>query len=603
MTDLERAVRLARRRLWFNRWLRVLGWCAAGGAAAYILVTLPNKLFFFVANPWFAPVAAMGCAGAALLASLVWFVATRDSLGTAAAALDVAAGLKERISTGLYCESLADPFAQAVVWDAERISRSVRPQAHLRVAFPRSGGYALGTIVVAAILSFAIPPMDLLGRQERREEEQRKQEVLRRTQVVARKTLEQARQLAQDNPLLEKLAGMPRLDDEARAQTPAEIRQEAIKKIDSMIRNVERQEGRAEGLKLDTVKKMLRRVSDLQTSRPGAFQQLNRALVDGDFRAAREALDQIRRELDKVPQSPEQREQVAALKQQMAALAERLDKAARVQQLDRKTAEGLARRGLDAREVEKKLTTLRPEELEKLARELEQRGASKQEAQQIVERIRQQQEACRTCQRFGQGLAMAASGAGSQGSGGAEGDAGAAGLQMAAGQLSELEQAQQALGELEATLAELSNLKEGLSKPCSRCNGTGLCDGRPCAQCSGSGCGAGGVGPGMGSLGTGRGGIAPKAETVHRLTPRKTNVFTDKGSIIGQSWTEGEQIRGQALSEFVETAIATQRDVAEAIRKETLPRQYRSTTGNYFRRVVEDVGGRPVGAGEEDPAQ
>jgi hypothetical protein len=114
MTDLDRTVRLAQRRLWMNRWLRLLGWSATAAAGAYVLVALLNKLLSLTEHPWFYPGAALGAAGVAMLISVVWLIATREDRPTAAAALDQAAGLKERISSGLYCAGSTDPFAQAV---------------------------------------------------------------------------------------------------------------------------------------------------------------------------------------------------------------------------------------------------------------------------------------------------------------------------------------------------------------------------------------------------------------------------------------------------------------------------------------------------------
>ncbi len=594
MTDLDRMVRLAQHRLWLNRWLRLLGWSATVTAATYVLVALINKLFSLTEHPWFYPGAAAVAAGGALLISTVWFLATRDDRPTAAATLDLAAGLKERISSGLYCAGSTDPFARAVYEDARRISRSLSPRAHLRVVFPRSGHYAFATVALALIVSFAIPPMDLLGRQEEHRIAEVRQEGVKQTRAVVVKTFEQVKKLANENPLLQKMDGLKELDPlaEPQAESPLDVKQDAIKKIDNLVKNVQEQQARAERDRVEAIKKMLRRASDLQQSRDSAMDKLNRALASGDFQAGREAIRQMQERLAQTPQTPEQKQQAEALKQQLAQMAERLEKAAAAQTLDRKLAEELQKAGIDAKDIEKKLAGLSKEDFEKLARQLQQKGLTQQQAQDLVKKLQQQSEARQACRKMADGLAKAAQGM-NLAAGGAAG--GAQGLAMAAEQLSELEQAQQNLDQLQLALDSLEDMKSQLGKPCSQCNGTGMCNGKPCSACGGSGCGMGntpgrgGSGGGMGGLGRGQGGIAPVSETSFRTKRERTPVITGRGSLIGQSWVQGEQIKGEATAEYVGTAISAERDAAEAIHEEKIPRQYRKTVGTYFRRIAEDA--------------
>ncbi len=594
MTDLDRTVRLAQRRLWMNRWLRLLGWSATAAAGAYVLVALLNKLLSLTEHPWFYPGAALGAAGVAMLISVVWLIATREDRPTAAAALDQAAGLKERISSGLYCAGSTDPFAQAVREDAQRISRSMSPKSHLRIVFPRSGHYAFATIAIALLVSFAIPPLDLLGRQEEHRVAEIRQEGVKQTRAVVVKTFEQVKKLANENPLLQKMDGLKELDAlaEPQAESPLAVKQDAIKKIDNLVKNVQEQQARAERERVEAVKKMLRRASDLQQNRDSAMDKLNKAMASGDFQAAREAIRQLQEKLAQTPQTPEQKQAAEALKQQLAQMAERLEKAAAAQALDRKLAEELQKAGIDAKEIEKKLAGLSKEDLQKLAQQLQQKGLTPQQAQELVKKLQQQSEARQACRRMADGLAKAAQGMNPAG-GGAAG--GAQGLAMAADQLSELEQAQQNLDQLQLALDNLEDMKSQLGKPCSQCNGTGMCNGKPCSACNGSGCsmadkpGRGGSGGGMGSLGRGQGGIAPVSETSFRTKRERTPVITGRGSLIGQSWVEGEQIKGRATAEYVDTAISAERNAAEAIHEEKIPRQYRKTVGTYFKRIAEDA--------------
>jgi hypothetical protein len=594
MTDLDRTVRLAQRCLWLNRWLRLLGWASAVAGGTYIVVALPNKLFALTTHPWFYPGAALGAVGVAVLGSLVWFVATRDDRRSAAAALDLAAGLKERISSGLYCAGSPDPFAQAVHQDAQRISRSISPRSHLRIRFPRSAHYAFGTIALALLVSFAIPPMDLMGRQEERKVVEAKKETVKRTEAVVRKTFEQVKKMANENPLLQKMEGLKDLEPVAdtKVQSPLDVKQDAIKKIDNLVKNIQERQARSEQGTIDAIKKMLRRASDLQKGQDSLSEKLNKAMASGDFEAAKEALQQMQEKLSEAAKTPEEKKQAEALKQQLAQTSEKLEKAAAAQQLDKKLAEQLQKAKIDTKQLEKKLASLSKEDIEKIAKQLQEKGLTKEQAQELAKKLQDQSKAAQACKKLADGLAKAAQGMSQTGSPG-QGSS-AQGLAMAADQLSEMEQAQQNLDQLQLTMDELQNMKDNLGKPCSQCNGTGMRNGKPCPACNGSGCSGGdkagsGNGSGMGGLGRGQGGIAPMAETSFKTTRQRTPVYTDKGSLIGQTWIEGEQIKGQASSEFVDTAISAERDVAEAIHQEKIPRQYRKTVGSYFTRIAKDA--------------
>ncbi len=599
MSDLDRTVRLAQRRLWLNRWLRVLGWSAVIAAGAYVLAAVPNKLLMFTEHPWYYPGAALGAVGLALVVSSIWFLVTRDDRFAAAAALDVAAGLKERISSGLYCAQSTDPFGQAVYEDAGRISRSISPRSHLRVAFPRSAAYALGTIALALLVSFVIPPLDLLGKQEAKKAAEEREKPIAKAKEVVTRRFDRIREMAKDNPLLQKMDGLQNLDPqtEAKAQSSLDVRQNAVKQIDNLIKGVQERQARSERGTLDAMNKMLRRVSDLQKGQDSSMEKLNKALAAGDFQAAREALDELKKKAAENAQTPEQKQQAEALQKQLASLSEKLDKAAAAQQLDKKLAEQLQKAGIDARELEKKLSQLSREDLEKIAKQLEKQGVSKEQIEEAIRKIQEQSKACKACKNLADGLGKAGQGmarkAADQNAGAA---AAAQGLSAADQQLSELEQMQQEVNQLEAAMNELQSAKADLGKPCGQCNGTGMCNGKPCGRCGGSGLGggdrpgsAGGRGGGMGARGIGEGGIAPEEVTAFKTNKQRSPVKTGPGSLIGQTWVDGEQIKGQANSEYVETAISAERDVAEAINQEKMPRQYHKTVGKYFERISRDA--------------
>ena len=99
MTQLERQIDAAKRRLWLNRWLGTTCWAIAIAATSFAFVVLIQRLYD-------APVPLLGIGGAmlagAVIASTVWLVVKREDAPAAAAALDEAAGLRERLSSGWF---------------------------------------------------------------------------------------------------------------------------------------------------------------------------------------------------------------------------------------------------------------------------------------------------------------------------------------------------------------------------------------------------------------------------------------------------------------------------------------------------------------------
>jgi len=167
MTELQRPIRQARRRVWLNRWLAALGWTLAGAAGLFTLLVLFQRVLAVPSEPAVVfALAAGGLAGAAVLVAVIWTWATRESLNLAAARLDAAAGLKERLSTGLYCAASGrpdDPFVQAVGVDASRSARAGTAGAHLPIRFPGSANYAGVSLVVAMLGLWLFPAIDMAG--------------------------------------------------------------------------------------------------------------------------------------------------------------------------------------------------------------------------------------------------------------------------------------------------------------------------------------------------------------------------------------------------------------------------------------------------------
>ncbi len=95
----------------------------------------------------------------------------------------------------------------------------------------------------------------------------------------------------------------------------------------------------------------------------------------------------------------------------------------------------------------------------------------------------------------------------------------------------------------------------------------------------------------MGPLGQGRGGLAPEEETRVDFRPEHAKVHTGKGVSIGQFLVDGEQVKGEVSSEFVEVVVAAERDATDRVKRNRLPRQYHKAVKAYFSNVQRSMRG------------
>jgi hypothetical protein len=108
---------------------------------------------------------------------------------------------------------------------------------------------------------------------------------------------------------------------------------------------------------------------------------------------------------------------------------------------------------------------------------------------------------------------------------------------------------------------------------------------------NGPGNGMGGNGMAQGGKGRAGGGLRPEDEAEFALKKRKEKVKTDRGQVIGQTFIDGVQLKGDATAKFVEAVRAAQDESTEALANDRLPRQYHKPVRTYFRQVEADLPG------------
>lgn len=566
VTQLERQTRAVQRRLWFNRWLGGASGCVGATAVLFGTIVLVQRLYDLPLPVLWISVA---LGAIALLVSLVWTAATREDAALAAATLDQAAGLRERLSSGRYCVGSDDPFARACLADAERASTSLSPRQHIPLTAPRHLSFAVLSVGAAAMM-FLIKP-GLLSPAADLDSDQIVMERMEQTKVAVARRLDEVRKLAETNPALEDLKEeLEGLDKQAGGmlRRPGDIRHEAVKKIDRLTDLVKKKRKDAKYGAMREMRKMMRGLRPPQSDQAPTH-KLAKALAAGDFKTAKEEMNAIREHLATL-KSDADKELVVKLGKQLDDLAKQLDKAAKNEKLVKK----LRQAGIKKEDLERMLRNLRKKDLDQLKKDLEKKGWNQQQIQKLANQLEQQQKAGKLASKLAQQMGGAARAAAANNAGAA-----AAGLSAAANQLSQLEQLEQEMNQLDAAVAGLESARNDIDKPCSACQGTGKANGRPCSACKGGGRG------GLGGMGQGRGGLAPEQQTNVGFKTERAKVHTGKGAIIGQFLVDGEQVKGEVSSDFTEVFSAAERDASDRINRDRVPRQYQKAVKTYFSTV------------------
>lgn len=573
MTQIDRQVHRARRQLLLIRTAQLTGRTLSYAAVGFALTVIVDRVFNTpVPLGWAALIWLAG----GIAAGTVWALATRASLSEAATALDEAAGLRERISSGLYCERDDDPFARAVLVDAERVSAGVTVRRHLPLRWPPSMNLA-GVSMVAAALTLLLPQWDVLA--DSREEDQVTQQHVKQVQVAKaawEKRSESIRKQFDDNPLLkeevEKLEEMKT----GRLESSQDVQRETIKRLESLRDSIERKREETKYESVDELKKMLNRLPREPQEKDSAVNKLSEALSKGDFSEAKEALKELQEKLAKADA-----EDNAELKKELEKKLEQLAKQIETAAEQKKIEEQLQQEGLKKEDIERLMASLEKKDMEAVKKALQEQGMTAEKAKDLAKQLAKSKAAQDMAKKMAQSMSSMA-----QGSADMSEEMQAA-ASDAMDQLSDLESLEMEMAELSSAMSELSGMQDGAESSCSECNGSGMKNGGSCGKCGGTGSdGMGGnQGGGQGErMGKGRGGLAEDQQTATGFKREKADVKTTEGRIIGKRFVPGEQYKGDVSSEYQDVVLSGQREATEALEQERIPQQYRKAVGEYFRR-------------------
>ena len=452
MTQLERQVHAARRRLGVNHWFYAISATLAVAATVFAVVVLIQRLYDL---PVPLLTIAVGLGGVAFLVSIVWTRIRRADAIAAAARLDEAAGLRERISSGWYCREEDDPFAKAVVADAERAGASITVKRHIRFDVPQPLSFTVGAMVLAALM-FLITPGALKSSEAVEQEEQSVE--LEQAHIAVKRQMDSIRRLAEESPAMQdftdQLAGIDK-NAGGKLERPDQIRHEAIKKIDKLEDAVKQKRASDAYQAVPQMRKMLRGLKIPEPS-DGLSQKLAKALAEGDFKTAKEEVDALREQLATL-RADEDKELVAKMSKQLEDLAKQLEKLA----ADRKLAQKLEQSGIKKEDVERLLERLSKEDLEQIKKSLEKSGMSQQQIEKIARQLQKSRQAGTMAKKLARGMRK-----GSLAKNPGQMGQAMEGLSQAGEQLSELEQLEQEMNQLDAALAATQTARNNIDKPC-----------------------------------------------------------------------------------------------------------------------------------------
>jgi chemotaxis protein histidine kinase CheA len=576
MSEVRRIVRQAARRLFVMDLLDALAVLITAGLSLVLLARLSEQLFGLTL-PWTS--IAYGTAGGVVLVALVWTWIQRRREIAVARVLDERAGLRETLSTALYYETDAGPWAQAVRESASRTAVGVKVGYVVPIEPPKRWALPTCTALAVALIWIVMPKWDILGKNAVKVAEREKQlQVFEVKQELAadRQKLQDALAKAKVEFLDEKTDPNEAVHPQKpEANDPDALRRAEVKTLTDIADKLETAKEGEKGKQLDALKQAMKQ---LRQPGDGPLNEFARNLARGDFNKAQDALKEVQDKLASDAFSPEDK---AKLEKQLQKLSEQLKELSKNQQ---QVAKELQKAGLDAKQAQDlaKKAASDPKALEEAVQKLD--SLSDQQKEGLLEMAKAASKAGEQAGDMSESMSKMAKGMSQQGM---QQD-GQQGAQELSQELNESEMMEQDMDNLEAALKEtksqLSKLGQGMSG-----NGPGKGDKPGDGQGQGQGQGqfakgdSSQKGQGSGGPGQSAGGPRPDGEpTDFTMEKKKAQVKNTGGPVIGTRLVYGQQVKGESRAQFEDAVSSGATSAAEAIESMQVPRELHDAVKHYF---------------------
>ncbi|MEQ9617465.1 MAG: hypothetical protein RLN60_05460 [Phycisphaerales bacterium] len=540
MSPIQRVLRRAAIRLSIQRLLASLVFTLTlAGIAVLALRVLERG---GVVSPDWQTAAIIG-ASIAFVAALAWALFRLPGREGTARIVDEAAGLKESLSTALAVESRTDAWSQAAVADAVRKARGLSVARTFPWSAPRRWPAPFVAIALF-LLAGLLPSFDLLGEAEAREENRQAAQQIEAAKAEVKEIESRVSETLKELGVEDALDEFEANAELKKPEKPEDVRRRAVAKLTSVQDRLSEMREKQQGESMDALRDRLR---DLKQGDTGPLDEFTKAMQKGDFEGAQDALQNLKQKLQDGSLSKDQKDQLA---KQLESLGEQLSKLAQDRaDLEKKLAEA----GLDPN-----LASADPEALKQALQKAQ--NLTEAQKQAIQKMANSCNSACSQCNAM-------ASMCASMGKSGESLSA----AEMAAmdAKLGELAGAQSSLAKMDEAMAEFKKQMESLCQGMGQCEGDGY---DPFSR------------PMPGS--EGRGGGTPYEQKADFASKNeKSNLRSQDGPIIGSTFIEGGQIRGEAQQSFSDAVRASELIANEAIEENTIPKQYHEAIKNYFGRL------------------
>lgn len=553
-----------------------------------------------------------GLAAAVAVGFAYTFIRSRRGM-TVARTIDDRAGLHESISTAMSLEASKDPWAVAVIETAEARAKGVRVNQAIAFEIPRYWPVPIALGVVAVLFWARFPMLDVLGvrkqevaQQEKQAQIQAVREDVREREAKVKALLDKARLDFEDGA-----GDTPGAEARAQAeQDPDAIRRQAIRNLTSLTEKIQAAQKGEKAQQSEAIREAMRQ---MKQPGPGPLDEFSRALARGEFAKAQEKLGEAAKAMANGDMSPEHQ---AKAKAQVENMAKQLDQLAKNQD---KLAQKLEAAGLDKKSAQEMAQQAAKADPAALQEKLDQmKNLSESQKQQMSEMMNAASKAQQDMSQMSQCMGRMAQGMSQQGFD----QAGAESLDQLSEQLSQLDQIESDMNNLDAALdeakrqlAEMGRQAMGNSpEDGESCGGSGQMAGKGQGEGKGSGTGQGegeggegegqyaqgeGKGMGQGTGGPGQGNSARSPDAVasdFTYEKTKANVRTGAGPIIGTRLVQGTQVKGESVQQFENAVSSGRAAAAEGMDTMQIPREYHDAIKHYFGTLEAKVKKQPDAA-------
>lgn len=571
MNEIKQTLARASKRLFVIDLLRTLVVSVFVVLCVLFALRLVQKLAPTFALDW--GLAALIGAGSAIVIAFIAALVRRPDENSVARTVDEKAGLRESISTALCVDKNSDAWSQTIVTDAGERARRVVINDALPIEGPKAWPMpiAAGLALLAVWWAPSTDVMGLLAKKEQKQAQQQQVQEVRSTVDETKKMIEQIKAQTGVELETEGEETAPKLTpDQTEMVDPQEIARSAIKELTSLSDKLEEQRNSEHGATYDALRDMTRQLTQPSD---GPMSEMARAMARGDFKEAKEQLEQMANAISNGEMSEEQKQQAA---EQLEQMKQQLEKMAQNRQA---LEEQLKAAGLS--EQQAKQMAADPDALKKA---LQEAGASEEQAQQLSQAAQAQQRASDAAGSMAQAMGQMASGM--QQSNPSEMSQG---LESMSGQLSQMESMQQEMASLDQAMGECNAQLAKLGE----CSGSGNSQGQGFGEdakwggtgqfsqgdSQGFGSGSGGPGQGMGQ--------GPDAQATDFLLEKERAEVqtTNDGPVIASTMVQGAQIKGESHATFSSAVQSASSQAAEAIETKRVPRKLESAVQHYFGRL------------------